>query len=153
MTHAQQSELRPTTPLAWGWAVPRVAANKRAFWALLIAELALVLGVLWWVVSSLPSAQAPLAAVDERQQVLSAVYERVGGLVPDRLVAVAPGVLARESNVRGFVLNNRVYYYQTLNEPSFDPLSLGAIELGQVEVVYDVAQSPRPLRVYTILAP
>lgn len=151
MIQTQQGELQGVR--GWSWSPPTVLNGwgQRLFWPLLTSQLVLVLVVFVWALqATLPATRAPLAASDERRQVVDAVYARIDGSVADRLLPTAAG-LSRESSLRGFLVNNHTYYYQLAGSRNADPLSLGCVAQGQVEVVFHDQRAPQPLLIYTLL--
>jgi hypothetical protein len=131
-----------------------IRPGQHTFWALLAVQLVVVLAALVWSIDTLvPPGRVALADGDNRQHVVAAVYSRLNQQTPDRLLSVAPGVLARESSLRGFELNGSTYYYQLAGEQGFDPLSRGSVSHEQVEVVYRAANAGRTLLIYTMAQP
>jgi len=131
-------------------ATPVRRLSLQAFWSLFVVEVLLVVGLLLLVLYLVLPAQAPLAASADYAAVREAVWARVNGTVADPVIDVLPGVTARESSVRGFALNGSTYYYFFEGQRGFDPLSRGAVTLGQVDVVLRDNHGPAPLIIYRL---
>lgn len=86
----------------------------------------------------------------EAETLRAAVQSRLDETFDDPLIEAAPGVMVRSSNVRGFRLNGVVYYYYIEGERNFDPLSRGAIDHNDVDVVLRDVSGPQPLVVYRL---
>lgn len=121
----------------------------RLFWLVLVSEAVLLLAVLAWVLSAAPRATAPTATGDVAL-VRQAIWARLQGQVDDPLLEVQPGVSVRASNLRGFALNDRIYYYYLPGRTNFDPLSRGSVQSAQVEILLREDDGPFPLVVYTV---
>jgi hypothetical protein len=114
------------------------AVNMLLFSTLLIALAAL----LFTPYTSLP----PL----EAETLRAAVQSRLDETVEDPLVEAAPGIVVRSSNMRGFRLNGEVYYYYIEGKRNFDPLSRGAVDGDDIEVVLRDLSGGQPLVVYRL---
>lgn len=86
----------------------------------------------------------------EAETLRAAVQSRLDETFDDPLIEAAPGVMVRSSNVRGFRLNGVVYYYYIEGERNFDPLSRGAVDHNDVDVVLRDVSGPQPLVVYRL---
>ena len=139
-----------------GVATPRVTAARAqdrggmGFWMLFALEAAFVAGALTLILVLVLPARAPLARGADYATIRDAVWARINGTVDDPLIDIAPGVSVRSSSVRGFALNGQTYYYYLEGQPSFDPLSRGAIPQRDVEIVWRDADGPTPLVIYEI---
>ena len=130
--------------------IPVRRISSETFWLLFAVEALFVIGVLLLVLHLLLPVQSPLAASADYATVREAVWSRVNGTVPDPLIDVLPGVTARESSVRGFTLNGRTYYYYIEGQRGFDPVSRGAIDRSEIEVVLRDNGGPAPLVIYRL---
>lgn len=130
--------------------VPVRRLGSRLFTTMLGLELLLLIGVLFWVLSALTPAQTPLAARQDLTPVREAITAHLSGAVADPLVAVAPGVSARASSLRGFSLNGTTYYYFVEGANNFDPYSRGAVGAEQIEVLLRDQSGPAPLVIYRV---
>jgi hypothetical protein len=128
----------------------RTGAGPAAFWILFVVEMALVIGILGVVLSTITPIFLPLAATGDRAVVREAILARLNGAIVEALVEVRAGETARSSNVRGFALNGTVYYYYLEGERNFDPLSRGLVSASQVNVALRDTSGPRPLVIYTL---
>jgi hypothetical protein len=120
------------------------------FWTLLALEVMLLLVVLGWLLYAFLPAQTPHIATGDVTIVRNAVWARLSGVMNDPLVEVQPGISVRESNLRGFYLNDVVYYYYVVGNQNFDPLSRGLVRSDQIEVVLRDDEAPLPLVIYRI---
>jgi len=109
--------------------------GPHGFWMLFALEALFVAGVLILVLHFLLPTRAPLAQSNDYATVREAVWSRLNGTIADPLVEIAPGVTVRSSAVRGFTLNNQVYYYYLEGQRGFDPLSRGAVDKRTIDVV------------------
>lgn len=125
--------------------------GPRAFAALVGLELLLLLGVLVWALAALLPAATPLATRSSIAPVEDAVRAHLSGGVNDPLISVAPGLSARASNLRGFSLAGKTYYYYVEGSRNFDPLSRGAVSPAEIEVLLRDETGPQPFVVYRIL--
>lgn len=114
------------------------AVNMLAFSALLVALAALLL-----------TPYTSLAPI-ETEILRAAVQSRLDETIDDPLVEAAPGIVVRSSNIYGFRLNGEVYYYYLEGERNFDPLSRGAVDHNDIDVVLRDLNSPTPLVVYRL---
>jgi hypothetical protein len=120
------------------------------FWMLFALEAAFVAGALTLILALVLPTRAPLARSGDYATIRDAVWARINGTIDDPLIDIAPGVSVRSSNVRGFALNGKTYYYYLEGQRGFDPLSRGAILQRDVEVVWRDADGPAPLVIYQI---
>jgi hypothetical protein len=127
--------------------------GPRIFWMLFAIEAALIAGVFALVVLFLLPSRAPLAHNADYTLVREAIWARLNGSVPDPLIEVAPGLTARSSNLRGFNLNGRTYYYYIEGRRGFDPLSRGVVDASAIEIVLRDDDGPQPLVVYRLHHP
>jgi len=141
-----------------GFAAPRVVAASRAplhgrlsFWMLFALEASFVAGVLALVLALVLPSRLPLVRSADVATIREAVWARVNGTINDPLTEIAPGISVRASNVRGFAMNGRVYYYYFEGQRGFDPLSRGAVAQRDVEVLLRDADGPKPLVIYEII--
>jgi hypothetical protein len=130
--------------------VPVRRLGSRLFAAMIGLELLLLIGVLFWALSALTPAQTPLAARQDLAPVREAITAHLSGAVADPLVAVAPGVNARASSLRGFSLNGTTYYYFVEGASNFDPYSRGVVGAEQIEVLLRDQSGPAPLVIYRV---
>jgi hypothetical protein len=135
---------------------PAVASSARrrsslSFWLLFALEASFVAAVLALVLPLALPSRAPLARSADFAAVRDAVWARVNGTVSDPMTDIAPGVSVRSSSVRGFVLNGQVYYYYFEGQRGFDPLSRGAVNRSDVEVLLRDDDGPKPLVIYEII--
>jgi hypothetical protein len=114
------------------------AVNLLVFSALLIALAALLLTPY--------TSLTPL----EAETIRAAVQSRLDETLDDPSVEAAPGIFVRSSNIRGFRLNGVVYYYYIEGERNFDPLSRGAVDHDDIDVVLRDLSGPQPLVVYRL---
>ena len=99
----------------------------------------------------LMTAWAPLARSADYARVREAIWSRMNSVVEDPLIEAAPGVTVRESNLRGFTLNGQTYYYYIEGRRGFDPLSRGAVDREQIEVLLRDDNGPKTLVIYRLL--
>jgi hypothetical protein len=132
------------------YAGPVHRINAQAFGLLLAVEIVLLAAVLAWTVVWLLPMPTPYAPAQSLAPVHEAVRARVSGAVPDRLIEVTPGVSARESNLRGFSLGGTTYYYYVEGRANFDPLSRGALNAAQVELLVRDASGPETIVIYRV---
>lgn len=116
-----------------------------------VVEALLVISLLFLVLNALLPSRSPLAAGPDIARVREAVWARVNGTIDDPIVEVAPGVSVRSSSLRGFSLHGVTYYYYFEGRRGFDPLSRGAVDQRDVEVVLRDRGGPAPLVVYRVL--
>jgi hypothetical protein len=144
----------PTPEATLGEAVaarPVSRIGSRTFWALIGLELVVLFAALIWAIGwMMPSAATPFASAYDLSPVQEAIWARMSGEVVDPIIEVQPGVTARESNIRGFRLAERTYYYYIVGAQNFDPLSLGRVKSEQVEVLFRDESGPQPVVIYTI---
>jgi len=140
-----------------GIATPQVVDSRGpqrsavGFWMLFTLEALFVAGVLALVLVLVLPARAPLARSDDFEIIRNAAWASVHGTSNDPLMEVAPGVSVRASSVRGFDLNGRVYYYYFEGQPSYDPLSSGAVDRRDVDVLLRDTAGPKPLVIYEMI--
>lgn len=110
---------------------------------LVFSTLLVALAVLW---------RTPYTSLTplEAETIRAAVQSRLDETVDDPLVEVAPGIVVRSSNIRGFRLNGEVYYYYLEGERNFDPLSRGIVGHGDIDVVLRDPVGSSPLVVYRL---
>jgi hypothetical protein len=140
-----------------GIAAQRVAPvtrrpGPRIFWLLFAVEGALIAGVFVLVLFLLPS-RAPVTRSTDYTLVRDAIWARLNGSASDPLLEVAPGLTARSSNLRGFALNGRTYYYYIEGRRGFDPLSRGVVDASAIEIVLRDDDGPQPLVIYRLQQP
>lgn len=126
--------------------------GPQLFWMLFAIEGLLVLGMLVLVLHLLLPNRTPLAATPDLATVREAIRSHPGTTIADSLIEVAPGITARSSNLRGFVLNGRTYYYYVEGQRNFDPLSKGAVDRSQIEVLLRDDTGPHTLVVYRVIS-
>lgn len=131
--------------------IPVGRLGPRAFAALVGVELLVLVGVLVWALFYLLPPATPLAASGQLAPVEEAIRARIAGAVDDPLVAVTPGQSARASNLRGFRLAGETYYYYVEGVENFDPLSRGAVDHSEVELLLRDASGPRAFVIYRVL--
>jgi hypothetical protein len=124
--------------------------SPQLFWLLFAVEALVVFGLLFVVLHLLLPVQSPLSASADYATVREAAWSRLNGTVPDPLIDVLPGVSARASSVRGFTLNGRTYFYYTEGQRGFDPLSRGAVDRSEIEIVLRDDGGPMPLVIYRL---
>ena len=122
--------------------------GSRAFWALLVLEGLLILAGALVVLANLPPA-TPLRHDDQVWQVRDFVLAGEGA--SDPILEVAPGVMQRSSSVRGLSLGGQTYYYYFEGQPSFDPLSRGAVRPEQIELLLRDDGGEHTLVIYRVL--
>ena len=120
------------------------------FWMLFALEALFIAGVLALVLLLILPSRAPLARTTDFEVIRNAVWASEQGTSNDPLIDVAPGVSVRASSVRGFRLNDQVYYYYFEGQPSFDPLSRGTVDSHHVDVLLRDTAGPKPLVIYQI---
>lgn len=130
--------------------IPTHRLGPRLFTVLVGAELLVLIGVMAYALFVLLPPPTPLAAPTHLAPVEEAIRARVGGAVNDPLVAVAPGQSARASNLRGFSLGGETYYYYVEGRANFDPLSRGAVQRGEVEILFRDTSGPETVVVYRV---
>jgi hypothetical protein len=130
--------------------VPLWRISWRLFATMLGLMLLLLVTILIWVLSVLVPPQTPLAARQDLAPVYEAILAHRSGAVVDPLIALAPGVDARASNLRGFSLGATTYYYYVEGEPGFDPYSRGAVSADQIELLLRDVSGPTPLVIYRL---
>jgi len=140
-----------------GFAAPQAAAARMqprstaGFWLLFAFEAAFVAGALALVLTLVLPSRAPLAQSADVATIRDAVWARVNGTINDPLTDIAPGISVRASSVRGFTLHGRIYYYYFEGQRGFDPLSRGAVDRHDIEVLLRDADGPKPLVIYEII--
>ena len=130
----------------------RIGANKQFFWTLFAIEALVIVGVLIAFMHVFLPAYVPLTSATDYEKVRDAVIARLQGEVDDPLIDISSTSVARSSNVRGFTLNGRTYYYYFDTMQSFDPLSRQAVRADQVEILLRDHNSPEPFTIYTIIS-
>jgi hypothetical protein len=132
-------------------ALPRIRrVGPPAFWLLFAIEGLFVAIVLVLVLHFALPARAPLSRGADYSIVREAIWTRLNG-APDPLIEIAPGVTARESNVRGFSLGGQTYYYYIEGQRGFDPFSRGAVRLDAIEIMLRDDGGPQTLVIYQLL--
>jgi hypothetical protein len=124
--------------------------GPRGFWLLLALEGAFVAIVLLTALNFVLPARVPLSSSGDFATVREAIWSRLNGAADDPLLEIAPGVTARSSSVRGFALNGQVYYYYLEGQRGFDPLSRGAVDARDIEVVLRDEGGPKTLVLYRL---
>ncbi|NJN15945.1 MAG: hypothetical protein HC822_06475 [Oscillochloris sp.] len=117
---------------------------------MVVAELVLLAGVLGWVLMQAAPMRTPYSSVDA-SLVNEAVRAHIGGAAYDGLIEVKPGLTVRESNLRGFSFEGAVYYYYVEGGLNYDPLSRGAVDAAEVEILLRDDSGPQTLVIYRIL--
>jgi hypothetical protein len=125
--------------------------GSRGFWMLFAIEGAFIAVALILVLQLLLPARAPLAQSADYALVRDAVWSRLNGAVSDPLVEIAPGVTVRSSGVRGLSLHGQTYYYYLEGQRGFDPLSRGAVDRRDVEIVLRDDGGPETLVIYRLI--
>jgi hypothetical protein len=132
--------------------IPTLRPGPRLFWALCALLGVVLAAVLMTLIMSVP-APVPLARSADAMTVRDAVLARLNGAAADPLIELAPGVTARQSNIRGLSLGGRTYYYYVDGQPRFDPLARGVLVQDSVEVVLRDERGSQPLVIYTVITP
>lgn len=125
--------------------------GPRAFAVLIGFELLLMAGVLVWALFWLTPSATPYATSADLRPLNEAVMARVSGAVADPLIEVAPGLSARESNLRGFRYEGGVFYYYVEGQANHDPFSRGAVRPDQIEILLRDETGPAAVVIYRIL--
>jgi hypothetical protein len=125
--------------------------SSHSFWMLFALEGAFVAAVLLVVLNLLLPSHAPLSRSADYATVREAIWSRLNGAVSDPLVELSPGLTVRSSSVRGFALNGQTYYYYLEGQRGFDPLSRGAVDKRDVEVVLRDDAGPQTLIIYRLI--
>jgi len=125
--------------------------GSSGFWLLFALEALFITGVLALVLALVLPSRLPLARSADVATIRDAVWARVNGTANDPLTDIAPGISVRASSVRGFALHGRVYYYYFEGQRGFDPLSRGAVDQRNVEVLLRDSDGPKPLVIYEII--
>lgn len=112
---------------------------------------AVIAAIFFWMLFVLTPQRVPLAQSGDYATVREAILARINRTVDDPLVELTPGVSARESNVRGFTLNNQTYYYYIEGQRGFDPLSRSAVDTREIEVVVRDQTQFGQLAIYRLL--
>lgn len=131
--------------------LPISRIGPRAFGALVVVELLVLVAVLVWALIAFIPPATPLAATHSLTPVQEAIRERVGGAVADPLVEIQPGLSARASNLRGFRLDGATYYYYIEGAANFDPFSRGVVNSEQIEVLLRDSSGPATVVIYRLL--
>jgi hypothetical protein len=122
-----------------------------SFWLLFVLEALFIAGVLALVLVLVLPPRAPLTRSADFTIIRNAAWAGRQGTSNDPLMDVAPGISVRASSVRGFTLHGRVYYYYFEGQPSYDPLSRGAVDRRDVDVLLRDTDGPTPLVVYELI--
>jgi hypothetical protein len=132
-------------------ALPRIRrVGPSAFWLLFAIEGLFVALVLILVLQFALPARAPLSRGADYSAVREAIWSRLNG-APDPLIEIAPGITARESNLRGFSLRGQTYYYYIEGRRGYDPFSRGVVGPDAIEVVLRDDGGPQTLVIYRLL--
>src|SRR4051812_1297935 len=133
-------------------------ANARAphsrtlgFWTLFTLEAAFIAGILALVLVLVLPPRAPLARSADFEIIRNAAWAGLNGTSNDPLMEVAPGISVRASSVRGFTLHGQVYYYYFEGQHGYDPLSSGAVDRRNVDMLLRDTAGPKPLVIYEII--
>ena len=121
------------------------------FWMLFALEALFVAGVLSLVLVLVLPPRAPLARSADFEIIRNAAWAGLNGTSNDPLMEVAPGISVRASSVRGFTLHGRVYYYYFEGQRGYDPLSSGAVDRRNVDMLLRDTAGPKPLVIYEII--
>ena len=132
-------------------AVPVRRIGPRTFATLIGLELLVVVGVLVWALAVLLPPATPLASPQDLTPIQEAIQARIVGEVHDPLITVGPGLSARASNLRGFSLGDKTYYYYVEGAPNFDPYSRGAVGPGEIEILLRESSGPLTVVIYRLL--
>jgi hypothetical protein len=132
-------------------APPVKRISPRVFLMLCVFQGAIIAGVLGFVLFGLAPQRVPLARSGDYVTVHEAILARMNGSIADPLVELAPGVSARESNVRGFTLHGQTFYYYFEGQPGFDPLSRGRVDASKIEIVARDENLAHPLVIYRLV--
>jgi hypothetical protein len=108
----------------------------------------LITAIALFVMSRLP-ASTPLTQTDGPQQVHDFVL--AGNPAADPLIEVVPGVIVRSSSVRGLRIADQTYYYYYEGRQSYDPLTRGAVQPNQVELLLRDTDAETTLVVYRVV--
>ena len=121
------------------------------FWMLFALEALFVAGVLALVLILVLPPRAPLARSADFEIIRNAAWAGLNGTSNDPLMEVAPGISVRASSVRGFTLHGQVYYYYFEGQHGYDPLSSGAVDRRNVDMLLRDTAGPKPLVIYEII--
>lgn len=121
-----------------------------AFWLFYAAEAVLIVLVLAAILGAIPSA-TPLTETQKLDTVRAAILSRLDGALSDPQIEVAPGILARSSQVRGIEFEGTIYYYYFEGQRSFDPLSRGMATPEQIELLLREEGGAAPLVIYRLI--
>jgi hypothetical protein len=124
--------------------------GAHGFWMLFAIEGVFIAAALLIVLNLLLPTHAPLAQSADYSAVRDAIWSRLNGAISDPLVEITPGVTVRSSSVRGLALNGQTYYYYLEGQRGFDPLSRGAVDKRDIEVVLRDDGGPQPLIIYRL---
>ena len=125
--------------------------GTQGFWLLFALEALFVAGVLALVLVLVLPSRAPLARSADFEIIRNAAWAGVNGTSNDPLMDVAPGISVRASSVRGFMLHGRVYYYYFEGQRGYDPLSTGAVDRRDVDLLLRDTDGLKPLVIYEII--
>ena len=131
---------------------PVVRPTAGLFWVSFALIGVCIAGAPLAIVASMPE-RVPLARGADVLAVREAIVSRLNGTSPDPLIELTPGVTARQSNVRGFAIGGRTYYYSLAGQHSFDPLSRGDVSERDVEIVLRDDRGTQPIVVYYVIRP
>ncbi|GIV98737.1 MAG: hypothetical protein KatS3mg058_0141 [Roseiflexus sp.] len=142
-----QAPYSPTAVVREVRAAP--AQSIRLYWMLFTVSM-LVFSTLLVALTALLLTPSTSLTPLEAEIIRAAVESRLDETFDDPLIEVTPGVFVRSSNIRGFRLNGKVYYYYIEGERNFDPLSRGAVDHNDVDVVLRDLTGSQPLVVYRL---
>lgn len=152
MTTTAPTSVSPTDPSGHG---RRFAARVgvQAFWSLLALQALLIALAAIWLYNSPPATNPSLVHTGgELSVVHDAIQARLQGIIHDPIIIVGGQEEVRESNLRGFRLNGTIYYYylDRADARNYDPLSRGAVDLDQVDILLHERGGSYPLVIYTL---
>ena len=132
-------------------APPIKRITPRVFLIVCLFQGVLITGILAFVLFGMAPQRVPLARSGDYVAVHEAILARMNGSIADPLIELAPGVSARESNVRGFTLHGETFYYFFEGQPGFDPLSRGRVDGSKIEIVARDENLAHPLVIYRLV--
>lgn len=152
----EHGEIGMIKPMVSAGAAQRIAIRRlfrlqrfSLFTAMIGIELCLLLGVLVWLLSAMPS-RTPLAANPDLAPLVREIQGRLSGAIVDPLIEVKPGVAIRASNLRGFRYEGHVYYYYIEGAANYDPLSRGIVRPEQVEIMLRDTSGAQTIVLYRV---
>ncbi len=140
----------PYSPAAVVREAPAAPLRGIRFYRALFAVYLLAFSALLVALAALLFTPYTSLAPIEAETLRAAVQSRLDETIDDPLVEAAPGIVVRSSNIRGFRLNGEVYYYYLEGERNFDPLSRGAVDHNDIDVVLRDLNGSTPLVVYRL---